>query len=549
MAVLITIQGPDTGRQFQLESPTTVLGRQIDSNVCLTAKAVSRQHAQITLLENNYFLEDLGSSNGTYINGQRVYPRSPVMLTEKDQIQIGPYVLAIRPEPTVTPTEGSLVVRETVSAMDFSNSVYNQDPAQKLQVVLEISQQLAGTLQLEDLLDKIMELLMKLLPQADRCMVLLLEGENLVVRGQRCRHKQDGTTYPYSRTVVKRALEEGVGLLSEDVKGDERFESSATLTSLNLHSLICVPLITKDGRRLGIIQADRFRQGTPFKPEDLHLLTTICQQISFALDNAALHAQLIHEERLRQELVLAREIQQGFMPSEFEEFQKDGFDLFATMYPAREVSGDLYEFSRLEDGRFAFFVGDVSGKGMPAALFMVAVRTLSRHLASERRSPAENLILLNKSLSQDNPSGMFVTLAHGIYDPGSGKMVLASGGHHLPLLRKSNGQVEEISHRAGRLLGYEGLDLRVTDVEFTLDVGDLLVFYTDGYTEAKGEGSKEMFGLERLKKQVGKMDSKLSLPECADLAKSALDKFCGERDQQDDLTLFLMRRLKLSSDK
>src|SRR5262249_49708080 len=149
--------------------------------------------------------------------------------------------------------------------------------------------------------------------------------------------------------------------------------------------------------------------------EDLHLLTTVSLQVTVVLENAYLHAELMREERLHQELAMAREIQQGFLPSEFDDFKTAGFEMFARVDPEREVCGDQYDFFRLADDRLAFFVGDVSGKGMPAALFMIAVRTLSRHLAASGLSPAETLARLNTALAADNPSAMFVTLAHGIY--------------------------------------------------------------------------------------------------------------------------------------
>src|SRR5262249_6077865 len=149
-------------------------------------------------------------------------------------------------------------------------------------------------------------------------------------------------------------------------------------------------------------------------------------------------------------------------------FKTAGFELFARVDPAREVSGDLYDFFRLADDRLAFFVGDVSGKGMPAALFMIAVRTLSRHLAASGLSPAETLARLNTALAADNPSAMFVTLAHGIYTPSTGQLVLASGGHPAPLYRRVNGQVEELGMRPGRLLGVTAGDLRLTDTHLTL---------------------------------------------------------------------------------
>jgi serine phosphatase RsbU (regulator of sigma subunit)/pSer/pThr/pTyr-binding forkhead associated (FHA) protein len=544
MAILVSLQGPEAGRSWPLDLPITVLGRQADSSVCLPARAVSRQHAHIHRRDDGFFIEDLNSANGTLLNGQRLSANAVTPLTERDVLQVGPYVLALRPAPTETNAEPNLVIREQVSVVALTESVYAQAPAQKLQVVLEIAQHLARTLDLEPLLEKLLDQLMRLFPQSDRGMVLLLEADHLVVRAQRSRYERDASTYPYSRTVVKRALEEGVGILSEDVRADQRFQSSATITSLDLHSLLCVPLICTDGRRLGIIQVDRFRPGVPFRSEDLNLLTTVALQVAVVLDNAALHAEIMREERLRQELALARDIQLGFIPSDFSDFSKDGFELFGCVHPARTVSGDLYDFTRLADGRLAFFVGDVSGKGMPAALYMVAVRTLARHLASAGGSPAATLAQLNEALAADNPSGMFVTLAHGLYTPTTGDLVLASGGHHLPLTRRASGTVDELDMLPGRLLGFEGLELHLKDIPLHLDPGDLMVFYTDGVTEARTPGAREMFGLDRLREVVATLEPSLSLPDCAAKVKAAVDQFTRTKELSDDLTLFLLRRTK-----
>src|SRR5262249_5726686 len=153
-------------------------------------------------------------------------------------------------------------------------------------------------------------------PQADRSMVILLEGEKLVLRAQRARRPTDEGIAPFSRTIVRKALEEGVGLLSDDVKADHRFAPTDTLTSLNLHSVLCVPLITSDDRRLGVIQIDRLCKGFGFHVDDLQLLTAVALQVTVVLENAAFHAERLREERLQRELALAREIQEGFLPDE-----------------------------------------------------------------------------------------------------------------------------------------------------------------------------------------------------------------------------------------
>jgi serine phosphatase RsbU (regulator of sigma subunit) len=544
MAILLTLQGPDVGRKYPLEGSATVLGRQADATICLPAKAVSRQHAQIVHADDTFFLEDLDSSNGTFLNGTKLSPRVRVRLTEQDTIQIGPYLFGLRPvSPTPLPgSEPSLIIRDQVSVGTLNESVYGQDPAQKLQVVLEIAQHLARTLALDQLLSKLLDQLMRLFPQADRGIVLLCDDDRLLVRGQRVREGQDPGRHLYSRTIVHKALDEGIGILSDDLAGDERFVASHTITALDVHSLLCVPLIAQDGRRLGVLQLDRFRRGMPFRTEDLQLLSTIGLQVAVVLENAALHEELLRKERQDQELALAREIQMGFLPTEFGRFKNEGFELFAHVHPAREVSGDLYDFFPLSDGRLSFFVGDVSGKGIPAALFMVAVHTLCRHLGAEAASPAATLVKLNDALAADNPQAQFVTLAHGLYTPATGAVVLSSGGHPLPLIRHTDGSVAPLDHRTGRMLGYEGGSLNVTDAHFTLASGELMLFYTDGFTEAKEPERRAMFGLERLQEVVAGFGATVPLHVCAERAKAEIDRFTRAKELQDDLTLLLLRR-------
>jgi len=541
MAYLVTLKGPDTGRQFSLEQEVMVLGRQTDSAICLESQAVSRHHARIVRVDDSFFVEDMGSSNGTYLNGSRIRDRAP--LTEKDTLQIGPYIFGLRVPPTPVVADEGLVIKSQISASGSDISLFVQDPARKLEVVLEIAKSLSRTLDLDVLLSKLLDHLMILFPQADQGIVLLCEGDRLLVRAQHNRRADDSTAVTYSRTVVKKALEDGVGILSEDVHADERFTPSATLTALGLRSLICVPLISQDGQRLGILQLDRFRTGKSFAAEDLQLLTTIGLEVAVVLENVSLHAELMREERLRQELALAREIQQGFLPTEFPAPAQVGYELFARVSPAREVSGDFYDFMQTEDGRLVFIVGDVSGKGMPAALFMVAVRTLCRHLGTIGDPPAATLARLNKALSADNPSSMFVTLLYGIYDPKSGEAVLASAGHPPPILRPAEGPAEQIELKRGPLLGVDMGKTEWTDTRVPLASGETLALYTAGFIEARDPASKQMFEVQRLQDALSGPRARQSLEAAADQAKHAVERFIASKELQDDLTLLLLRRV------
>ncbi|MGL4552331.1 MAG: PP2C family protein-serine/threonine phosphatase, partial [Gemmataceae bacterium] len=361
-----------------------------------------------------------------------------------------------------------------------------------------------------------------------------------VVRAQRVRHGDPSGDYGFSRTIVQKALDEGVGLLSEDVRGDRNLVLSATMVSLNLRSFLCVPLIGWEGRRLGILQLDCIRPGMVFRPDDLEMLTAIGLQAAVVLQNATFHAERIREERLRQEVMMARDIQSQFLPATFE-LAGPGAQLFARCVPAREVSGDLYDFFPLPDGRLAFFIGDVSGKGMSAALFMIAVRTLARYFGPTATGAADFLHRLNNALARDNPTHLYVTMVFGIYDGKDGSLTLARGGHPAPILRRADGVAAPMDVKPGLMLGSTELPKPGSESKVTLGVGETLILYTDGYHEAAAADNVTQFGVPRICEVMGRSAEGLTLEAVADRATAAVRAF-APGEQQDDMTLLLLRR-------
>jgi serine phosphatase RsbU (regulator of sigma subunit) len=541
MARLVALEGPEPGREFPLEPGTSLIGRQYDAAVFLEALAVSRHHATIFQDADGCVVEDLGSSNGTYVNGQRIEGRC--RLTELDKLQIGPYVLALQSDsPTAAPDSDDPIIRVSVTAQPSNHTLFTDNPAYKLQVVLEIAQHLARTPE-RSLLAKLLEQLLELFPQADRGLVVLCtdgDVERLRVAESAARPGAAQGSSSYSRTIVRRALEGGVGILSEDVPRDRQMLIQ-TVMSLKVRSLLCVPMISKDGRRLGVIHLDTTRPSATFRRDDLEVLTAVGMQAAVALDNAALHAELLRDERLRVEVGMARDIQRGFLPTDFPR-GREGFELYACVEPALEVSGDLYDFFSLSNGRLAFYVGDVSGKGMPAALFMAAVHALFRHLILTETSPAATLARLDAALAADNPSDKYVTVALGLYDPPTGETTLAVAAHPPPLLRRVDGRVEEIAVRPGLPLGYGEITSRIAEHRVTLAPGETLILYTDGFSEARVPGGKAVFDRARLQEVLGGPRASLSLEACAEAARSAVGQFIGHSEQQDDLTMLLLRR-------
>lgn len=538
MASLLTVKGPNPGRRYPLDGAATIVGRQPDAGVYLESLAVSRQHARLTSERGSYFVEDLGSSNGTYVNGHRIAGR--VQVTDRDSIQIGPYELSLTLDPDSTPSDPNQVIRARIDAQLSNHTLFNQNPAHKLQVVLQIAQDLGNVLDLDPLLGRLLEHLLKLFPQADRGMVVLCEKDRLVARAQRSRVPGD-TEFAFSRTLVRKALDEGAGILSEDGRGDRKVALTETLVSLNLRSFLCVPLLGRDRKPLGAIQLDCLRHAQSFKPEDLEMLAALSLQASAVLQNAAYHAQSLREARLRQEIMMARDVQQQFLPDSFGDAGPTA-ELYARCHPAREVSGDLYDFFRLGDGRLAFFVGDVSGKGMPAALFMIAVRTLARHLAPTVEGAMDFLRRLNEALAEDNPTHLFVTMLFGVYDGTDGSVSLACGGHPPPILRRADGEGEVVAVNAVPMLGQVPVLRRAEDTKLTLGPGDALVLYTDGYFEATAPDGKTQFGVEGVRKAVGGPRAALTLEACAAEVTAEVRRFTGGDELQDDQTMLLLRR-------
>jgi serine phosphatase RsbU (regulator of sigma subunit) len=539
MASLLVLDGPQLGQEFPLTGECARIGREPEADVCLPGRLVSRNHARIWCVDGDYFVEDLGSRNGTLLNGAPITGRVP--LTPQDRLEVGEFILGLCLSPDGTLADADLVIREQVDAVASNPSLYAHNPAYKLKVLLEITQDLGTALEVQPLLEALLGHLLRLFPRADRGMVLLCEHDHLVPRAQRSRHGLPDTDFPYSRTIVQKSLADGLGLLIEDVHRDQRFDQSESLRAGSMHSVLCVPLLCKDGQRLGVLQLDRITPGTPFQSEDLQLLTALALQVAVVLENVALQGERLRQEILRKELAVARDIQSGFLPTDFAAVPA-GLELFASVHPAREVSGDLYDFFRLDDGRLALFLGDVSGKGMPAALFMVAVRTLARHLVPLSSGPAETLARLNDALAADNPSAMFVTLAHGLYEPDTGEVVLVCGGHPPPLRLRGDGGVEEVAMPPGRLLGFAPGLVRLKDTRLSLARGETLIFYSDGFTEAFAPDDTTMFGLEGLQSALASCAG-MPLPECAARIQSTVRRFAGSQELQDDQTLLLVRRM------
>lgn len=244
------------------------------------------------------------------------------------------------------------------------------------------------------------------------------------------------------------------------------------------------------------------------------------------------------KERIGAELNVATQIQADMLPRIFPAFPERGeFDIYATMNPAKEVGGDFYDFFLVDEDHLAVVIADVSGKGVPAALFMVIAKTLIKNHAQNRETPGTVFTHTNSQLCEGNDAGLFVTAWMAVLEISTGELSYVNAGHNPPLLKRKGGRYEWLKSRPGFVLaGMEGT--RYREGSLRLEAGDRLFLYTDGVTEAT-DGQQELFGEERLQNTLNGL-SGLPVKDLLCGVKERIEAFVGEAEQFDDITMLCM---------
>ncbi len=534
--------GPRVGTAFPFDGPVTV-GRGSDVEVRLEDTTVSRRHAQLRQSGSGWLLTDLKTHNGTFVNGTRI--AQPTKLREGDVVQFGAVSTKFHETRQSSPASKPAVQfddaakdRSVIVTLDASGSglplsaveaAREKTLASRLEFLSELAGDLGGTFDEAALLTRIVDRLFVLMPQADRGFVLLLDpAGNLEPRAARGRAGQAGLTV--SRTLARTAIEKRQGILTMDLMDDARFARTQSLVGVTIHSVICVPILTS-GEVFGVLQVDSSRQGQPFVEADMALLMGIARQLALSLANARLHARVMEQELMQHDLALAGKLQQRFLPRELPEVA--GWSFAAECSPALEVGGDFYVFLDLPEGRLGVGIGDVSGKGVSAALCMARAMSDLRYRAGGESEPARILARVNEALFEDLEEGMFVTVALATLDPKSGELRYSRAGHPAPLVRDPAGLVTELREANGPALGVS--EHAVFDQgSCVLDRGDVVVLYTDGVNEAMNPANV-LYGDDRFRGVLRRTHGGAEALHESVLAD--LEGFVAGRSPNDDLTL------------
>lgn len=540
MAILREIEAQ---REHSLRDPVTVIGRAASCDVVVRIPKVSARHAMIVRQGAVHFLDDLGSSNGTFINGERIKGRT--QLRNGDQIEMFGTTLeffdaeqppsAVRSRPAFTLHEegDGQHEAEVMSTLAVSEAGRTSvAPEAKLRAILEISRNLSNALDQKEVLPRILESLFAIFPQADRGFILLRDAASGKLLPKAVRHRRPGAieTPSISRTIIDHALQSGKALLSADAGHDTRFDPSQSIRRHQICSIMCVPMLSQTGENLGVIQIDTQTARTPFNQDDLDVLVTASLQAARGVEMARLHQE-------RRDLEAATQIQKSFLPNERP--RVPGLQFFDAYASAQQVGGDYYDYVPLPGNRLAIAIGDVAGKGVPAALLMARLSAEVRFCLATEPSLSAAMSKLNAALKRACEEGRFITFLGMVLDLERFTVTLVNAGH-LPPLRRSvdNGAVELIGEDiVGIPLGVFDRPYDETIIE--LHPGDVLLLATDGVTEARNPDN-DLYGVDRLRTVMAKA------PADADvLGKSVLAdvrSFASGRPANDDLTLIALSR-------
>lgn len=415
-----------------------------------------------------------------------------------------------------------------MNAVNETSLFASRDFAGAFALLAEMTQDFADSLEIEATLERALERIVAHLDGVVGSLWLIDEGTGeLVCRASVGPHPITGMRLPITQGVIGRCVRGNCCETVLDVQADPEFARSVDERSgLVTRSLLCAPLSFSD-RPLGAIQVVNKRSGARFSESDIHPLQVLASSAALAIANARMAATAVEHERVRRELELAAEIQRNLLPAP----RPRPFPVHGVNIPARVVSGDFFDIMPLEGGRIAFCLGDVSGKGMNAAILMAKTASLYRCLAKSIDRPGRLLSILNDEIVETATRGMFVTMVAGVYEPGAGRIWLANAGHEPPLRHTRSGDFEAFPAEAPPLGIVPGSGFPETELKLGADA---LYTFSDGLTEAYSEATGPLGsdGLQRLISRFKRMP----------LARRVEAIIAGVRDfdPRDDLTLLVV---------
>ncbi|RUL86135.1 SpoIIE family protein phosphatase [Tautonia sociabilis] len=537
-------------RLVELRGDRFLIGRSTECDLVLDEPTVSGRHARLTRGgDDSFFLEDLESRNNTYLDGLPIKGKGPLRLADGQAIRICDFFLVFNGARVRIEDEGELSssIRASINLGASDLTPEPARPGEALRGILEVSRAVGSTLDLDEVLEKLLDALFLIFPQADRGFVHLTNsrpvGPDLIPLRHRVR-RWTQRPYTISRAVLEEVLDRRVAICCADLPNFERFAQSESLALSGIRTMICAPILDRDRTPIGMLQLDAQDRSRPFEPADLELLLALLGPIGVAVENARLHEEMVCRRQRDRDSQYAREVQRALLPEQPPSLP--GYDFWHYYETAFDVGGDYFGYpSRAAipgeaAGRsWAIALGDVAGKGMPAALLMAKLSSEVQLALASEPDPGLVLAMLNRRIAEADLPDSFITFLLLILDTEHHTLTVSGAGHQSPILRRADGRVESIRGvPQGPPLGVvEGATF--APVAVRLLPGDVVVLYTDGATDATDPDGR-WFGCRNLAEAIA---SGPSSPK--ELGPHLIDRiaaFSRGAPQTDDLTLICFGR-------
>jgi serine phosphatase RsbU (regulator of sigma subunit)/pSer/pThr/pTyr-binding forkhead associated (FHA) protein len=478
-------------RRLQITDQKMIIGRGVESDVVLSDQLLSRRHAEIGQRAGGFYLVDLRSTNGTFINGERVVGER--RLRHGDLIAVGQTRLVFSEGVASSPdvADGAVLVgAQSYTIQDLQSRVTSRamevvDLARQTRVFQLLgmaSSSLLGNRPLPELFERALDVVFEAIP-VQRGAIALLDPRTGAPQIRAARSLLDDPITRVSIAISRRVVDQRVALLIPNVFEDSALRDRESILSTGLRSAICAPLwLAPTGGTteevIGLIYGDTRDTGRPFRRDDLEILTALANIAASKIESGRLQEMNAEKERLEREMRAAADIQRSILPSHAPPVPSCELDGESRSCDA--VGGDYHDF-HWDGQRLSITVADVSGKGLGAAMLMTSLRT-AVHAHWRDTALASVAVLINRTFFENVPVDRYATCFLARFDPHTGRLTYVSAGHPPPLLVRASGTVEPLRTGGPGLGLFDAVEFEEGDT--TLDPGDTLVAYSDGVTES-----------------------------------------------------------------
>ncbi len=530
---------------------STVVGRGSGCDLVIRDLAASRRHLEIRDVNGIYECRDLDSSNGTLINGEST---AACELHDGDEIRIGttPLHFVVERKTTATPPEKTIFLQTVIDPSGQEKALPTSRSKELLEAAYTLMNSLSSNFNPCQLADIILETTMRAV-RAQRGAVLFAGDDHELRPCSECGHVHtiaDGVPrlagideIKISESVAQRVLRGGENVLFQSARTDGVVDPTASIAALRLTSILCVPIKTQR-EVYGILYIDTDVADHEYTQDDTLLAAAAGNSAGLALENARIHRDLLEKQRIEHDIEAAWTIQEGFLVRDWPT-DDPRIEVFGLTRPAKVVGGDFYDFARLDEDHIGLLIGDVSGKGVPAALTMALLLAEFRLCATGAESTAEVMRRLNERMVARSRRGTFCTAALVALNLSDGHLMAANAGHH-PVMRISADEVSTCLPASGPPVGIlEGVDW--SDDESVVKPGETLLLFTDGITEAR-DGSSDIesireddeYGLEGIER-VARGQSGGSPKALIEAVLADVDRHCSPLAPHDDCTMIALK--------